>query len=192
MSQAAGAAKAQGERPGMLESWPAGGRLGWSAGLPETPCIFPNYSHPGQQDPTYSAPRHTAGRKCSQHPSLSPAESQGPHSGGRWRPTVPGPTPTTLKEARAVSPPAWSPGPTHRTQRAKAPATLSLSRTRKLPSRPARASSSSAAARLRSRWYQAGAGLPKAVLHDPESLTWNSFKTLVSLELLASPSLYRT
>lgn len=70
--------------------------------------------------------------------------------------------PTALNEARAVPPPAGSLSPTHRTQSAKAPATLSLSRTRKLPSRPARASSSSAAARLRSRWYQAGAGLPRA------------------------------
>ncbi|CAJ0966389.1 unnamed protein product [Ranitomeya imitator] len=40
---------------------------------------------------------------------------------------------------------------THRTQRAYAPVTLSLSRTRKLPSLPALANNSSAAARLRSR-----------------------------------------
>lgn len=54
---------------------------------------------------------------------------------------------------------------THRRQRAYAPETDSLSRTRKQPSRPALASSSSATTRLMSRWYQ----LAAAILRSSET-----------------------
>lgn len=102
------------------------------------PCIFPQPHDKPQTPPPPAALGLEAGLASSAQ-SLDPVPP--------------------LLAHRAMPPP---PCPTHSTQSAKAPATLSLSRTRKLPSRPARASNSSAAARLRSRWYQEGAGLPSA------------------------------
>lgn len=56
---------------------------------------------------------------------------------------------------------------THRRHRAYAPFTDSLSRTRKEPSRPALASSSSATAWLMSRWYHPAAAIPPSRVPVP-------------------------
>lgn len=130
--------------------------------------------HAGSSRPQESAPRHGGRKSEPLAPSLSPQVQPGPLLEQGKTELGPSSPPalvrfTHLPTVHSVcTPPAGTtpalpyPPFTHRTQSAKAPATLSLSRTRKLPSRPARASNSSAAARLKSRWYQAGTGLPSA------------------------------